>query len=153
MFGDTDIARNHKYHSSVIDRMTAWSMFSRVPASAQSGYRDENRLRIGGVLGHRIDAEIYPKAASEKAQTTVSENRYVYPRINFFGRLFIDSSINRKNNARAPSQAGSYWGLPLQSCGRRVFTVFSPRLCPIILAFRPMIANLLCMILSVSPLS
>ena len=28
----------------------------------------------GGVLGHRIDAKITPKAASEKAQTTVSEN-------------------------------------------------------------------------------
>ena len=62
--------------------------------SAQSSYRDENRLRIGDVLGNRIDAEIDPKAPSEKAQTTVSENRYIYPRINFFseGHLLILAS-------------------------------------------------------------
>ena len=38
-------------------------------------------LRIwggGGVLGHRIDGEISPKAATEKAQTTVSESRYMH---------------------------------------------------------------------------
>ena len=39
-------------------------------------YRYENILRIGEVLGHRIDAKISPKAASEKSQTTVSENKY-----------------------------------------------------------------------------
>ena len=129
MFGDTDIARNNKYHILVIDRMTAWSMFSRVPASAQSGYRDENRLQIGGVLGHRIDAEIYPKAASEKAQTTVLRMDTFIRGSIFFGRSFIDFSINRKKNVRASSQAGSYCGLPLQSCGRRVFTQFSLRVC------------------------
>ena len=35
----------------------------------------QNTLQIGKVLGHHVDAKISPKAASEKAQTTVSENR------------------------------------------------------------------------------
>ena len=43
---------------------------SAAPLSVQSSYRYQNILRIGEVLGHRIDAKISPKAASEKAQTT-----------------------------------------------------------------------------------
>ena len=44
----------------------------------------ENILRIREVLGHRIGAKISPKAPSEKAQTTVSENRYTFPKIDVF---------------------------------------------------------------------
>ena len=50
-------------------------------------------------LGHRIDAKISPKAVSEKVQTTVSENRYIYPKIDFSDGHFIASSVNRKQCA------------------------------------------------------
>ena len=43
------------------------------PLSIQSSYRNKKWLQIGGILGHRINAKISPKAASEKAQTTVSD--------------------------------------------------------------------------------
>ena len=57
---------------------------SAAPLSVQSSYRYQNILRIGEVLGHRIDAKISPKAGSEKAQTTVSENTYTFPNIDVF---------------------------------------------------------------------
>ena len=44
--------------------------------------------------GHCIDAKISLKAASEKVQTTVSENRYVYPRIDFSDGHFITYRVN-----------------------------------------------------------
>ena len=36
-------------------------------------------------MGHRIDAIISLKDDSEEAQTVVSENRYIYSRIDFVG--------------------------------------------------------------------
>ena len=39
---------------------------------------------IGRVLAHRIYAKISPKAASEKAQTAMSENKYTNPIIDVF---------------------------------------------------------------------
>ena len=56
------------------------------PQVRKSSYHDENWLQIGGVLGHRIHAKISPKAASEKAQTTGSKNRYTNLIIDFFGQ-------------------------------------------------------------------
>ena len=69
--------------------------------SAQSSYRFENILQIGVVMGHRIDAKISPKAASEKVQTTGSENRFTSPKIDAF-RIdghFNASSANRRQCA------------------------------------------------------
>ena len=64
---------NDKFYSPIyIDRI---GLVHLQLHSVQSSYRYESILRIGVVLGHRIDAEISPKAASEKVQTAVSENR------------------------------------------------------------------------------
>ena len=58
-------------------------------------------VRMGMVLGHRIDAKISPKAASEKAQTTVSENTYTYPNIDVFRTAILSILAATGNNARA----------------------------------------------------
>ena len=58
-------------------------------------------LRIGEVLGHRIDAKISPKAASEKAQTTVSESRYTSSNIDVFRTAILSLLAPTGNNARA----------------------------------------------------
>ena len=49
----------------------------------------KNWLQIGGVLHHRIMVKISPKAASEKAQAMISENRYIYPMIDVFRTVII----------------------------------------------------------------
>ena len=46
------------------------------------------------VLGYHADAEMFPKAASERAQTMMSENRYIYPRIDFLGQSPLVSTGN-----------------------------------------------------------
>ena len=58
-------------------------------------------LQIGEVLGHRIDAEISPKAVSEKAQTTVSDNRYTSPKIDVLRTAILTLLASTGNNARA----------------------------------------------------
>ena len=40
-------------------------------------------------LWHGINAKIFPKAASEKAQAMMSENRYIYLSIDFFRQSII----------------------------------------------------------------
>ena len=69
--------------------------------SVQSSYRYENILLIQEVLGHRINAEISPIAASEKAQTTVSENRHTFPKIDVFQTAILSVLVPAENNARA----------------------------------------------------
>ena len=69
--------------------------------SVQSSYRYENILRIREVLGHRIDAKIFLKAPSEKAQTTVSENRYTFPKIDAFQTAILSLLAPTGNNERA----------------------------------------------------
>ena len=104
-----------------------WSMFS-FALSVQSSYRYQNILRIGEVLGHRIDAKISPKAASEKAQTTVSENTYTFPNIDVFRTAILSLLATTGNNARASflvhqvlrTSATVLWY-------RRMFTQFSLR--------------------------
>ena len=86
---------------------------SAASLSVQSSYRYQNILRIGEVLGHRIDAKISPKAASEKVQTTVSENTYTFPNIDIFRTAILSLLAPTGNNARA-----SFYHVPqLQSCG------------------------------------
>jgi len=58
-------------------------------------------LQIGEVLGHRIDAKISPKAASEKPQTTVSENRYTSLKIDVFQTVILTLVAPTGNNAQA----------------------------------------------------
>ena len=74
---------------------------SAAPLGVQSSYRYENILRVREVLGHRIDAKISPKAPSEKAQTTVSENRYTYPKIDVFRTAILSLLAPTGNNERA----------------------------------------------------
>ena len=74
---------------------------SAAPLSAQSSYRYENILQIGEVLGHRIDAEISPKAVSEDAQKTVSDNRYTSPKIDVLRTAILTLLAPTGNNARA----------------------------------------------------
>ena len=59
----------------------------------------KNLLQIGEILGHRIDAIISPKATSEKAQTTVSENRYTYPKIDVFRTAILTLIATTGDNA------------------------------------------------------
>ena len=95
---------------------------SAAPLSVQSSYRYQNILRIGEVLGHRIDAKISPKAASEKAQTTVSENTDV------FRTAILSLLAPTGNNARASFLVHQ---VPRTSAAvlwyRRMFTQFSLR--------------------------
>ena len=58
-------------------------------------------LQIGGVLGHRINAKISPKAASDKAQTTVSENRYTSPKIDAFRMAILTLLEQTGDNVQA----------------------------------------------------
>ena len=103
---------------------------SATPLSVQSSYRYQNILRIGEVFWQRIDAKISPKAASEKAQTTVSENTYTFPNIDVFRTgHFIASSANRKQCA------GVIFGTPGTTylsyslvVSQNVYAVFPPRL-------------------------
>ena len=90
---------------------------SAAPLSVQSSHHYENILQIGEVLGHRNDAEISPKPASEKAQTTVSENRYTSLKIDVYQTAILMLLAPTGNNAQA-----SIWytrcRVPLlQSCG------------------------------------
>ena len=64
-------------------------------------------LQIGEVLGHHVDAKISPKVASERAQTTVSENRYTPPNID----VFLDSHYNA-SSANRKQCAGIIFGTP-----------------------------------------
>ena len=62
-----------------------------------------------GVLGHHIDAKISPKASSEKAQTTMSENRYPSPKIDVLQTAIL--------TLLAPTGDKAWAHLPpLQSC-------------------------------------
>ena len=119
---------------------------SAAPLSVQSSYRYENILRIREVLGHRIDAEISPKAPSEKAQTTVSENRYTFPKIDVFRTAILSLLAPTENNERASFLVHQ---VPHTSATvvryRRKFTQFSLRIRVWASDYtcRPMIANLL----------
>ena len=101
---------------------------SAAPLSVQSSYRYQNILRIGEVLGHRIDAKISPKPASEKAQTTVSENTYTFPNIDVFRTAILSLLAPTGNNARASFLVHQ---VPRTSATvlwyRRMFTQFSLR--------------------------
>ena len=101
---------------------------SAAPLSVQSSYHYQNILRIGEVLGHRIDAKIPPKAASEKAQTTVSENRYTFPNIDVFRTAILSLLVPTGNNAQASFLVHQ---VPRTSATvlwyRRMFTQFSLR--------------------------
>ena len=117
---------------------------SAAPLSVQSSYRYQNILRIGEVLEHRIDAKISPKAASEKARTTVSENTYIFPNIDVFRTDILSLLAPTGNNARASFLVHQ---VPRTSSTvlwyRRMFTQFSLRVWVSEYTCRPMIANLL----------
>ena len=122
MFGD-NTARNDKFHRPT-------GPCSATPLSVQSSYRYQNILRIGEVLGHRIDAKISPKAASEKAQTTVSENTYTFPNIDVFRTAILSLLAPTGNNARGHHFWYTRYHVPqLQSCGiAECLRSFPPRL-------------------------
>ena len=117
---------------------------SAPPLSVRNSYRYENILRIREVLGHRIDAKISPKAPSEKAQTTVSENRYTFLKIDVFQTASLSLLAPTGNNKQAsflvhqvpPTFATVLWY-------RRMFTQFSLRVWASEYTCHPIIANLL----------
>ena len=92
---------NEKFYRPIIDRIGLAHACSAAPLNVQSSYRYENIMQIGEVLGHHIDAKISPKAASEKAQTTVSENRYTSPNIDVFRTAILTLTAPTGDNARA----------------------------------------------------
>ena len=71
---------------------------SAAPLSVQSSYHYESILWIREVLGHHIDAKISPKAPSEKAQTTVSENTFL--KIDVFWTAILALLAPTGNNER-----------------------------------------------------
>ena len=101
---------------------------SALPLSVRNSYRYENILRNREVLGHRIDAKIFPKAPSEKAQTTVSENTYTFPKIDVY-RMAISSLLAPTGNNEQASFLVHQ--VPHTSASilryRRMFTQFSLR--------------------------
>ena len=91
---------------------------SAAPLSVQNSYPYKNILRIRKVLEHRIDAKISPKAPSEKAQTTVSENRYTSPKINVFQMAILSLLAPTGNTTSGRHFWYSRYRIPpLQSCG------------------------------------
>ena len=92
--------------------------------------------------------KISPKAASEKAQTTVSENTYTFANIDVFRTAIFSLLAPTGNNARASFLVDQ---LPRTSATvlwyRRMFTQFSLRVWVSEYTCRPMIANLLYYIL------
>ena len=117
---------------------------SALPLSVWNSYRYKNILRIREVLGHCIDAKIFPKAPSEKAQTTVSENTYTFPKIDVFRTAISSLLAPTGNNERASFLVHQ---VPHTSATvlryRRMFTQFSLRVSASEYTCRPMIANLL----------
>ena len=96
------------------------------PRVLKAATAKKNWLRNGGVLGHRIHAKTSQKAASEKALTMVSENRYTYPMIDVFRTVILSLLASTGNNVQVSflvhqvlctSATGSWY--------RRVFTQFS----------------------------
>ena len=136
-----------KRHTSLSDY---WSnrtgSCSAASLGVQSSYRYENILRIREGLGHCIDAKIFPKAPLEKAQTTVSENRYIYPKIDVFRTAILSLLAPTGHNERASilvrqvlrTSATVLWY-------RRMFMQFSLRVWASEYTCRPRIANLLYM--------
>ena len=148
MFGDNTV-RNDKFHRPIIDRIGLAHV--QLHPSVQSSYRYQNILRIGGVLGHCIHAKISPKAASEKAQTTVSENRYTNPIIDVFRTVNLSLLASTGNNVWASFLVHQ---VPRTSATvlryRRGFTQFSLRVRVSDYTCRPMIADLLYPVQSVT---
>ena len=82
-----------------------------------------------GVFGYRMDATISSKAASEKAKTMVSHNRYIYQRIDFFRTVILSLPVSTGNNGlvsflvhQVPQTSATVW----QYC--QVFIQFSLRI-------------------------
>ena len=95
-------------------------------------------------MGHRIHAKISPKAASEKAQTTVSENRYTNLIIDVFRMVVLLLLASTGNSVQAPflvhqvpRTSATVWQY------RQVFIQFSLRARVSDYTFCPMIADLL----------
>ena len=95
-------------------------------------------------MEHRIHAKISPKAASEKAQTTVSKNRYTNPIIDVFRTVVLSLLASTRNSVLAPflvhqvpRTSATVWRY------RRVFIQFSLRAGVSDYTCRPMIAKLL----------
>ena len=117
---------------------------SPAPLSVQSSYLYENILQIGQVLGHHINAKISPKAAIEKAQTTVSENSTLLLISMFFRTAILILIEPKGDNARASFLvlqvlriSSTVW----RYC--RMFTQFSLCVWASEYTCRAMIANLL----------
>ena len=98
----------------------------------------------GEILGHHIDAIISPQAASEKAQTMVSENRCTYPKIDVFGTAVLTLIATTRDNAWAsflvhqvPRTSTTVWEY------RQMVTQFSLRVWASKYICRPIIGNLL----------
>ena len=117
---------------------------SALPLSVQNSYRYENILQIREVSGHRIDAKIFPKAPPEKAQTTMSENTYTFPKIDVFWMAILLLLVPTGNNKRASflvHQVPHTSATVLLFC--RMFAQFSLHVWVSKYTCRPMIANLL----------
>ena len=81
------------------DNFTIWLLIESDWSQVIYIYRYENILQIGeGALGYRIDAEISSKAAPEKPQTTVSENRYTFPKIDAFCTVILSLLLSTENS-------------------------------------------------------
>ena len=78
MFKDNTV-RNNKFYHLIIDRIGL--VHVQLCACV---FKAATATKIYCKLGHHIDTKISQKAASEKPQTTVSENRYTSSKIDVF---------------------------------------------------------------------
>ena len=122
MFEDNTV-RNNRFTARLLIE-SDWPMFSCISQCS----KQLPLLQIGQILGHHINAKISPKAASEKTQTTVSENRYTSPNINVFRTAILTLIAPMGDNARAsflvhqaPRTSSTVWGY------HRIFMQFSLR--------------------------
>ena len=97
----TLFGNNKKFTARLLIGWT-WSIISRISEYSKQLPRWKLIANWWGLGPYCIDAMISPKAALKKAQTTVSENIYIYLKIDFFFGVILSllaSTGNRKQCA------------------------------------------------------
>ena len=120
-----------------------WSMFSCTPECSKQ-LPLWKYIANWRVLEHHIDAKISPKAASEKPQTMVSQNRYTSPKIDVFRTAILTFLVPTGDNAQASFLVHQVLRTSATVLRyRRMFMQFSLRVWASEYTCRPTIANLL----------
>ena len=103
----------------------------------------ENISRIREVLGHLINAKIFLKAPSEKAQTTVSVNRYTFPKIDVLQTAILSLLQETTSGRHFWYTPGTAYLCYSPAVSPNFYTQFPLRVWAFQYTCRPIIANLL----------